>query len=237
MVHGFMSPGVRTIVNLRRPTCWHLGAPGEWRRSDSLPRGERSEATDTGERCVSVLFADIRGFTTYAENRRPRDLFALLTRYAEALTRVVHDHGGQVADVVGDGMMALFGAPEELAAKERAAVESAREILERVEELADETSVGRRGPLRAGVGIATGEAYVGSIRAGDRAFWSAVGSTTNLAARLQHLTRELQSALAIDSRTWRAAGPAAAALERCPRVAIRGLSEPEDVYVLRLGTT
>jgi adenylate cyclase len=92
-------------------------------------------------------------------------------------------------------MMAVFGAPEALAKKEQAAVEAGRRIVDSMPE-----------GLAVGVGIATGPAFVGSIRSTDRLIWSAVGSTTNLASRLQALTREFGASLALDATTRERAG-------------------------------
>jgi len=86
--------------------------------------------------------------------------------------------------------------------------------------------------LAVGVGIATGDAFVGNIQAVDRMIWSAIGNTTNLAARLQSLTRELDASLVIDCATWDSAQAAAAGFEKRPEVPIRGRRESQDVYVL-----
>ena len=82
------------------------------------------------------------------------------------------------------------------------------------------------------MGIATGEAFVGNIQAVDRMIWSAIGNTTNLAARLQSLTRDLDTSLVIDSETWAKARPAADDFEVRPEVSIRGRRETLDVYAL-----
>ncbi len=86
--------------------------------------------------------------------------------------------------------------------------------------------------LSVGVGIATGEAFVGNIQAVDRMIWSAIGNTTNLAARLQSLTRDLDAALVIDAPTWERAQAAAGDFEKRSNVPIRGRRETQDVYVL-----
>ena len=91
---------------------------------------------------------------------------------------------------------------------------------------------GRADQAPVGVGIATGEAFVGNIQAVDRRIWTAIGNTTNLAARLQSLTRDLDAALVIDHATWERAQPAAAAFEKRPDVPIRGRRETQDLYCL-----
>ncbi len=130
--------------------------------------------------------------------------------------------------------MAVFGAPRELAHKERAAVEAGLEIVAAVGALPVEAAQDGQTNLSVGVGIATGEAFVGNIQAVDRMIWSAIGNTTNLAARLQSLTRDLHASLVIDSGTWERAQPAAADFEKRPEVPIRGRRETQDVYALRM---
>jgi adenylate cyclase len=163
-----------------------------------------------------------------------------VNRYTEAVSQIVQRHGGSVVEFNGDGMMAVFGAPRELAHKERAAVEAGYEIVEAVAALPieDSTIGGTTGgtKLVVGVGIATGEAFVGNIQAVDRMIWSAIGNTTNLAARLQSLTRELDAALVIDQKTWERAQPSASGFEKRSDVEIRGRREPQDLYAFSLPT-
>jgi adenylate cyclase len=140
----------------------------------------------------------------------------------------VQKHGGAVVEFNGDGMMAVFGAPREIAHKERAAVEAGREIVDVVATL----PVDGGETLAVGVGIATGEAFVGNIQAVDRMIWSAIGNTTNLAARLQSLTRELDASVVIDGVTWERAQPAAEGFAEKPEVPIRGRRETQDLYAL-----
>ncbi len=97
-----------------------------------------------------------------------------------------------------------------------------------------EDSQGGQTKLSVGVGIATGDAFVGNIQAVDRMIWTAIGNTTNLAARLQNLTRDLDAALVIDRATWERAQPAAAAFDKRPDVPIRGRRETQDLYVLAM---
>ena len=192
------------------------------------------KSTQAAEREVSALFIDIRGFSTYSEGRKPEEVFTTSSRFAETVSRVVREHGGTVVEFSGDGMMALFGAPEGMARKERAAVEAGRDLVEATGLLTPEGEKDPR-PLSVGVGIAAGLAFVGDVQAVDHRIWTAVGNTINLAARLQGLTRDLDAAIVIDAATWRAAGYVAADFARREHVAIRGLAEPQDVYLLRLG--
>jgi class 3 adenylate cyclase len=182
-----------------------------------------------GEREVSVLFVDIRGYTGFSEAHRSEEIFSTVNAYTEAVSEAVRAQGGAVVEFNGDGMMAVFGAPIELAHKERAAVAAGRAILDAVAALPVEEG---EKPLSVGVGIATGVAFVGSLRAVDRLIWTALGTTTNLAARLQALTRELDVPLVVDHATWEKLGTGAADFELHPAVTLRGLRHSEDVYAL-----
>jgi class 3 adenylate cyclase len=123
----------------------------------------------------------------------------------------------------GDGMMVVFGAPEELARKEQQAALAARRIVDSMP-----------ATLAVGVGIATGEAFVGGIRSPDRLIWSAVGSTTNLASRLQSMTRELSASIALDETTRERAGYVCTDFVRHADLAIRGRTGRFDVFTLPL---
>ena len=89
--------------------------------------------------------------------------------------------------------------------------------------------------LRVGVGVATGRAFVGNVRAVDRLIWTAIGNTTNLASRLQELTRELDAAVVIDEPTYNAARAPAESFVRVDARRIRGRRSPENLYFLPLG--
>jgi class 3 adenylate cyclase len=196
-------------------------------------RLESGRDLEVGEREVTILFVDIRGYSSYAEGRRPLEVFSTINRYTQAVSQLVHAHGGNVVEFNGDGMMAVFGAPGLLQDKERCALRAALAIVPAVEALRPEGAVPDDFALAVGLGIATGEVFVGSVRAADRLIWTAIGATTNLAARLQALTRELSAAVVIDAATWGKAGALAAPFQRLEGVRIRGLESPAELYALR----
>jgi class 3 adenylate cyclase len=184
---------------------------------------------EEGEREVTVLFVDMRDYTAYAETLDPARIFATVNRYTQAVSQIVRAHGGAIVEFNGDGMMTVFGAPRPLAHREAQAVAAAQELIAAVAALPTEPGLA---PLQAGVGIATGVAFLGNVRAADRWIWTAIGNTTNLAARLQTLTRTLDAAIAIDTPTRVGAGETASRFEARPAMAVRGRSEPVDVWVL-----
>jgi class 3 adenylate cyclase len=188
---------------------------------------------EPGEREVTVLFVDIRGYTGFAEQRQATEIFQTVNRYTETVSALVQARRGVVVEFTGDGMMAVFGAPEEIPMKERAAVETARDILAAIAHLPEPT--GDAGPaLAVGVGIATGTAFVGNIQSADRLIWTVIGNTTNLAARLQSLTRELDAAVAIDETTFQRTGDTGADFVQRGALAIRGRIQRAMVYALPL---
>jgi adenylate cyclase len=188
----------------------------------------RDQALEEGEREVTVLFVDIRGYSSFAERRRVDAVFQVVNRYTETVTGIVTTAGGVVVEFNGDGMMAVFGALDPLPDKEAAAVLAAREIVAQMPALG--SFAGQE--LQVGVGIATGRAYVGSIRGVDRHIWTALGKTTNLAARLQGLTRELAAWIVIDAATREACAARAGDFRAHERFPIRGQLQPEDLFAL-----
>jgi adenylate cyclase len=157
----------------------------------------------------------------------------MVNRYTEAVSAVIQRRGGTVVEFLGDGLMAVFGAPDALPEHARVSVEAAHEVVATVRRLAlapadDGTTIG------VGVGIASGHAFVGNVRTSDRLVYTAVGDVVNLAARIQGLTRELHAAIAIDAPTHRRAGVEAARFRRHERMRIRGRAEPVDVWALPL---
>jgi class 3 adenylate cyclase len=186
-----------------------------------------------GQREVTVLFVDIRGYVGIAERRDPGAVFGFVGRYARAMSEIVQHQGGTIIDVQGDGLMAVFGAPERQEDKERRALAAAHGLLAGVRALRVDDE-GADAAVDVGVGIATGPAFLGNLATADRAIWSVVGDTVNLAARLQALTRELDAALVIDAATHGAAG-APGTLEPLPATAIRGRRGRVDLYRLLAG--
>jgi class 3 adenylate cyclase len=186
---------------------------------------------EEGKREVSVLFVDIRGYSRFSEDRSAAEIFSTVNRYTKCVSEIVRKHAGSVVEFNGDGMMAVFGAPQAVAHKERAATLAGREIVSAVGALPVEAE---GSGLEVGVGVATGEAYVGNIRAADRMIWSAVGNTTNLAARLQEMTRDLDAAMVIDAATRVRAGDAADGFRAYRAALIRGRRQTQDVFALPL---
>jgi class 3 adenylate cyclase len=185
---------------------------------------------EAGEREITVLFVDIRGYTAFSEGQRPEAIFGAVSAYTQVVSQIVTDCGGAIVEFNGDGLMTVFGAPRALPDKERAAVRAARAIAQQVPALAVRDAAGHPHQFHVGIGVATGPGYVGNVKAVDRAIWVALGNTTNLAARLERMTRELHAAVVIDAETYKAAGDAGEDFALQPSQRVRGRSALVDVY-------
>ncbi|MFI4923888.1 MAG: CHASE2 domain-containing protein [Vicinamibacteria bacterium] len=151
--------------------------------------GRLDAEAQRGHRTLAFLFADIRGFTTMSAQSPPEDVLDLLNRYFDAIAPVVHAHGGTIDNFRGDGLMAIFGAPNALASPANAAIDTARAMFGAVDGLNRALATEGRPPIRFGVSAAIGEAVVGNVGSRDRYTYTALGDAANVAAHLQEFTK------------------------------------------------
>ena len=184
-----------------------------------------AEGTDLrGEEIeVSVLFLDVRGFTAYAEQAAARDVVAKLNALYESVVPVILRHGGHANKFVGDGLLAVFGAPERHPDHARRAVAAAREIAATV-------GNGDASGWRVGVGINSGPVVVGTIGGGGRRDFTVIGDPVNTAARVEAATRVTGDDILITEATLRALGPDRDAFEPRPMVPLKGKAETVQLY-------
>ena len=164
------------------------------------PGGE-SHGTHAGQdfisREVTILLADLRGFTRIAEQKLPYDVVFILNRYFEAVGGAVAQAGGVANQYTGDGVMALFGIDGEPALAARQALQAAGAMIARIEELSRALAGDLKEPLRLGIGIHIGPAVVGEMGYDETRYLTAVGDTVNLAARLQGLAEHGQILISV----------------------------------------
>lgn len=134
---------------------------------------------------VTVLFADIRGFTSLSEHSDPEKVVALLNHYFSAMTEIIFAHGGTLDKYIGDGLMALFGAPTSTPTDAVNALKAAVAMQKRIVKLNEELRAEGFPAVSAGIGLHTGVATVGYIGSDKRSEYTAIGDTVNLAARLE----------------------------------------------------
>lgn len=158
------------------------------------------------EREVTVLFVDLRGSTRIAEKRLPYDVVFLLNHFLEEMSAAVEANSGFYSNFTGDGLMALFGLQAGPDHGARAAIGCAASMLERLEMINDRLINEIDAPLTVGIGIHTGVAIIGRMGPPKSPFVTALGDTVNTAARLEALTKELGSPVAVSVATLDAAG-------------------------------
>src|SRR5205823_156570 len=183
-----------------------------------------------GVRCeVSVLFADIRGFTGISERFEPEEVVSILNSYLSCATEVILGAGGTLDKFLGDGVMAFFNAPLPQEGHVLSAVRAALEMQTRIRELAAGPSGGRVG---CGVGINTGEAIVGNIGTAEVMNYTIIGDVVNVAARLQAEARAGEVLLS-DVAYQHIAG--AVEVEELGSIHVKGRAQPVVIYkVVRL---
>jgi adenylate cyclase len=189
-----------------------------------------AEGTDLRGEMVdaSVLFLDVRGFTTFAEGAAAHEVVARLNALYEAVVPVILRHGGHANKFIGDGLLAVFGAPERHTDHAARAVAAAREIAQLVRE-------GAAGDLQIGVGVNSGRVVVGTIGGGGRRDFTVIGDPVNTAARVEAATRLTGDDILITETTLLALGPNAAGFEERPDVPLKGKSETVRLYAPRDG--
>lgn len=134
---------------------------------------------------ITVLFSDIRGFTTISENANPEKIVGLLNLYFTAMSEIIFAHGGTLDKYIGDGLMAIFGAPNATPEDAANAVKTAAAMQNRMISLNEELEAKGFGQIAVGIGLHTGEAIIGYIGSEKRSEYTAIGDTVNLAARLE----------------------------------------------------
>ena len=176
---------------------------------------------------VTVMFVDIRGFTSFADRATPRQAVDLLNEFFELTIPVLSGHGGHANKLLGDGMLGVFGAPEPLPGHADRALGAAAEMLEVVEQRFGEH-------LRIGIGINSGLVLVGTIGGGDLVELGVIGDPVNVAARVQDATRDLGEPLLLTEATRLLLDDACHPITARGSLALRGKPKPIAVHGLEL---
>jgi adenylate cyclase len=185
-------------------------------------------ATESEIRKVAVMFVDFRSFTAGASTRSPREVVDRLDGAFAVLVDILDRHGGIVNKFLGDGFLALFGAPFEAHDAAHRAVAAAREMLAANERANKATSW----PLRIGIGIHFGEVVAGNIGSPRRKEYTVIGDTVNFAARLESLNKEFNSQLLVSAAVRDALGGDGDDAVSLGEVAVRGYDQPMMVWQL-----
>jgi|CXWL01.1.fsa_nt_gi adenylate cyclase len=183
------------------------------------------------KREITVLFSDVAGFTDISERLSPENLVQFLNRYLSAMTNTIRANRGNVNKYLGDGIMAMFGAPLKESNHATLACLSALAMQAQLEQLR-ETWIAEGYPsITARIGISTGDLIVGNVGSSERVEYTAIGDTVNLASRLEGANKPFQTKIMIGPRTYRLAKDD---IEARPIGLIRVQGKKEPVYVYEL---
>lgn len=181
---------------------------------------KESELRLGGERQnVAVLFSDLRGFTTYSESLEPEEIVDQLNDYMSAMVDTITQHEGIVDKFMGDGIMAVFGAPMSKADDADHAIECAKAMMRAIEEHNESRALRGLPKLRHGIGVHFGPVVAGNVGTAQRAAYTVIGDTVNLASRLEETTKQVHSDLVVSDE----------AIQACTRP--HGLKRIDEIQV------
>ncbi|MEA5418423.1 GAF domain-containing protein [Spirulina sp. CCNP1310] len=192
---------------------------------DKLMVGERKD--------VTILFSDIRGYTTMTENLEATEVVALLNSYFETMVESVFNHSGTLDKFIGDALMAVFGAPLHLDDHALLAVESALDMRHRLAEFNQSRLFSHQPQIRFGIGISSGEVVAGNIGSQRRMDYTVIGDGVNLSSRLESLTKEYGCDILISESTYRACrGEERLLVRELDLTRVKGKSKAVKIYEL-----
>jgi adenylate cyclase len=188
----------------------------------ALSRGRMQEAT--------VLFADIKGFTTLSETMAPAEVGRLLSDLRALQTHIIETHGGIVDKFIGDCIMAVFGVPEPGPADARNALAAGLAMLGALAHRNAGAAKAGSPAIEIGIGIHSGKLFAGAVGSEARLEFTVLGDTVNLAERVERLTRSLGAPLLATEATLKAAGANGDQWEAMPAQTVKGRSEAVVVF-------
>jgi adenylate cyclase len=206
---------------------------------EQLARSPEKLVLGGEERRMTVLFSDVRGFTTISEHYKhdPQGLTRLMNQFLTPLTNAIIERKGTIDKYIGDAIMAFWNAPLDDPQQEINACEAALEMLARADKLNQEfkreaeQNGGKYMPLNVGIGLNTGPCVVGNMGSDFRFNYSVLGDTVNVASRLEARTKDYRIPIVIGAQTEQQAKEKFATIE-IDRIQVKGKSEPETVFTV-----
>lgn len=183
--------------------------------------GERTEAT--------LLFSDLRGFTEYVEQNAPEDVISSMRAYFTSMDKAIRKYDGLVLQYVGDEIEAVFGVPLRYDRHEDKAIMAALEMRKNLEALNRNRIREGKKPFKHGIGIHTGLVLAGNTGSEDRLSYALIGDTVNVASRISHLTKSVDSDILVSEETVRGLKNSFEMKKESPQL-LRGYSKPVTVY-------
>ncbi|HIE00344.1 MAG TPA: adenylate/guanylate cyclase domain-containing protein [Thiotrichaceae bacterium] len=182
---------------------------------------------NTESRHVCVMFLDIRDFTRFSETHQPEEVVNFLNTLFEPMIEIVNQHNGVINKFLGDGFMAIFGAPLSDGKDSQNAVNAAQAILHNVKQKIAEEKLP---PIRIGIGLHTGQAVTGTVGSTQRKEYTVIGDVVNLASRIEQLNKQLGSQLLISEAVLEAMGKNINPIIDQGLVPIKGRNAPVQIY-------
>jgi len=179
----------------------------------------------------SAMFTDIRSFTTLAETQDPADTIDLLNSYYALMFEAITGNGGTVNQMLGDGIMAIFGAPASQDDHAEHAVRAALEMIDLIETFNQQQVLENKSQIQIGIGIASGRMIAGFTGTQNRATYTCVGDTVNLAARIEDYTKQAGKSILIDKFT-RDDLPAEIQVEDLGEVTFKGKQQAVTIFAV-----
>jgi len=197
-----------------------------------LARGEAGDLTE--KRYVAILFVDVRGFTAFSQRREPEVVVSVLNQFFEAAVDAIAASGGTVNKYLGDGLLAIFGAPVALERPGCAAVQAALEVSQRLRALNHLLEATGVPALKIGIGVHAGEVVVGSIGSPRHKLeYTVIGDAVNVASRIEQLNKSLGTEILISEEIFRAlTGPWRGLAGEPVSESVKGIDQPVKVYPL-----
>ncbi|MBI2677838.1 MAG: HAMP domain-containing protein [Candidatus Koribacter versatilis] len=193
--------------------------------------GGASLAERTEKRYVAILFLDVRGFTAFSNERTPEVVVGVLNRLLEAAVEAIAEKRGTVNKYLGDGLLAIFGAPIALENPCAAAVEASLEIARRVRALNHLFAATGVPPMKIGIGIHAGDVVVGSIgSAKHKLEYTVIGDAVNVASRIEQLNKPLGTELLVSEEVWSKCGALQPSFGPAMTEQVKGVEKPVTVY-------
>ncbi len=184
-----------------------------------------SQSSFTEERAVCVLVFDIRNFTTFSEHRSAEEVVAYLNTLWGHTVRIVNKHNGSVNKFLGDGFLAVFGAPVNLGNNAKEALAAAREILRQIDQLVAD---GELPPTDVGMALHAGEVIAGTVGSSEKKEYTVIGDVVNVAFRIEALNKNFGSKLLISEAVATATG--SEGFESLPPIQVKGRVEPVALF-------
>ncbi|MFT5112423.1 MAG: adenylate cyclase [Parasphingorhabdus sp.] len=193
-----------------------------------MSRNPSSYSLEGEKRELTVLFSDVRNFTTISESMEPKELTRMMNSFLTPLTRAVHERKGTIDKYMGDALMAFWGAPIPDEKHARNAVASALEMIHRIDELQGHFRDEGWSEIRVGIGINTGDMSVGNMGSEFRVAYTVMGDAVNLGSRIEGLTRRYGVSIIVTESTVKAA-PEYAYL-KLDLVRVKGKKLPVSIF-------